>query len=583
MAKLIWLPKVLLDAGLKVSLVKGWEDRTVPGKEMGKVAGVICHHTGTVSSENMPTLETLKRGRSDLSGPLAQLGLGRDGTFYVVAAGYCHHAGPGEWKGITTGNRSFIGIEAENRGTHGDFPWPKAQMDAYMRGVAAILEHIGAGPEFCAGHLEWALPAGRKTDPIFDMNAFRAGVAKAMKGELTLPLIPAQEPGPGGRRTLRRGMTHPLVKTLQQRLDVSPLGTFGPQTEAAVRRFQREQGMVADGIVGPRTWAALDAAPAAPASAVQPSGATQPGTPPQPLAVQPGIPPQPPAVQPAAPKAPSVADPGDMPMDEAVAALREITGVGAGFGGGMTLAVQRALSAVFLLNPFDDVDGAAGPRTQAAWQLFRRVCGLPSNAAIDVAGARRLADAAETPESFMGKLAVQIPPEYKFRRGQRGANQERSVKAIALVARELKLSPPQLAYVLATAEHESDRFATLEEYASGAAYEGRSDLGNTQPGDGRRFKGRGYVQLTGRNNYRQYAKRSGIHLELLPPVLMNWPALSAWVLVDGMMRGAYTGRRLDQFVNAGKADFRNARRVVNGLDRADKIAAQAEGWMKKLP
>ena len=47
----------------------------------------------------------------------------------------------------------------------------------------------------------------------------------------------------------------------------------------------------------------------------------------------------------------------------------------------------------------------------------------------------------------------------------------------------------QIAYILATAKHESDNFATLTEYASGEAYEGRSDLGNNQPGDGARFKG----------------------------------------------------------------------------------------------
>jgi hypothetical protein len=557
--RLIWLPQVLLDAGLKVSLEKGWEERGVPGKTMGKVAGVICHHTGTPSDKNMPTLELLKKGRSDLPGPLSQLGLGRDGTFYVVAAGFCNHAGPGEWRGVKTGNRSFIGIEAENRGTNSDFPWPKVQMDAYVRGVAAILKHIGAGPEFCAGHREWALPAGRKADPIFNMIEFRAAVAKVMNGELPPPpLIPAQEPGPAGRITLRRGMKHPLVKTLQERLGVSPLGIFGPQTEAAVRRFQRERAMVPDGIVGPRTWVELDAAPAAPV--------------PPPVVVQPAAapPPPPPA-------------PGAMPVEEAVEVLRDITGAGVGWGGETTLAVQRALGAVFLLNPFDDVDGAAGPRTQAAWQLFRSASGLPSSTAIDVAGARRLADAAQAPEAFMGKLAVDIPADYEFHCGERAANQARSVDAIAEVAAMQKLSRPQLAYVLATAEHESDRFATLEEYASGAAYEGRSDLGNSKPGDGRRFKGRGYVQLTGRNNYRQYAKRSGIHLELLPPVLMNWPALSAWVLVDGMMRGAYTGRRLDQFVNGGTSDFRNARRVVNGLDRADKIAAQAKAWLEKLP
>ncbi len=90
---LVWLPHVLKSAGLKVALVPGWETR---GRaEMGEVLGVICHHTGGERHGNMPTLQLLIDGRSDLSGPLAQLGLGRDGTFYVIAAGRCNHAGAG--------------------------------------------------------------------------------------------------------------------------------------------------------------------------------------------------------------------------------------------------------------------------------------------------------------------------------------------------------------------------------------------------------------------------------------------------------------------------------------------------------
>lgn len=54
---------------------------------------------------------------------------------------------------------------------------------------------------------------------------------------------------------------------------------------------------------------------------------------------------------------------------------------------------------------------------------------------------------------------------------------------------------------LAQLAHESDGFKTRTEYASGAAYEGRKDLGNTSPGDGKKYKGRGYIQLTGRSNY----------------------------------------------------------------------------------
>jgi hypothetical protein len=215
----------------------------------------------------MPSLNVLVNGRSDLPGPLSQLGLGRDGTFYVIAAGRCNHAGGGIWQGLTNGNANFIGIEAENTGLANDFPWPDVQLNAYYHGVAAILRHIGRGAEFCAGHKEYALPKGRKPDPSFDMDSFRSSVAAILSGSAPAPeSIPAAEPpahqgGPPGRPTLRRGATGELVKQVQVKVGVVPdsAGTFGPKTEAAVRVFQRTHALVPDGIVGPKTWAALDA------------------------------------------------------------------------------------------------------------------------------------------------------------------------------------------------------------------------------------------------------------------------------------------------------------------------------------
>ncbi|WHB31183.1 glycoside hydrolase [Xanthomonas phage NEB7] len=66
-------------------------------------------------------------------------------------------------------------------------------------------------------------------------------------------------------------------------------------------------------------------------------------------------------------------------------------------------------------------------------------------------------------------------------------------------------SPLEKAHLIAQLAHESDGFSTAVEYASGAAYEGRADLGNTQKGDGTRFKGRGLIQCTGRSNYAAYS------------------------------------------------------------------------------
>lgn len=252
---LTWMPKVLEDAGLKVAPVPGWEVR---GRaEMGHVVGVICHTTVGPRQGNMPSLRVLIEGRSDLPGPLAQLGLGRDGTYYVIAAGRCNHAGAGLWQGVSTGNSSFIGIEGENTG-RGDDPWPEIQLDAYRRGVAALLKHLGRGPEFCAGHKEYALPKGRKPDPDFDMHAFRTEVSALLnQGVPMRPLIPATEPGGAGRPTLRRGSQGDAVKLLQAQLRAVIDGEFGPRTEAAVREFQRRNGLVPDGIVGPKTWALL--------------------------------------------------------------------------------------------------------------------------------------------------------------------------------------------------------------------------------------------------------------------------------------------------------------------------------------
>lgn len=168
-----WLPTVLRDAGLEVDVLPGWSQRGSRGR--GVVPrGIVCHHT--VTGTNWPDHRVdhlLRDGHSTLAGPLSQLGLRRDGSFIVVAAGRCNHNGYGTWGNDT------IGIEAYNDGK-GE-PWGDAQMDAYVRGVAALCRHLGWGTDRVLGHKE--TDPKRKTDPTFDMHAFRARVDALLSEE----------------------------------------------------------------------------------------------------------------------------------------------------------------------------------------------------------------------------------------------------------------------------------------------------------------------------------------------------------------------------------------------------------------
>lgn len=114
----------------------------------------------------------------------------------------------------------------------------------------------------------------------------------------------------------------------------------------------------------------------------------------------------------------------------------------------------------------------------------------------------------------------------------------------------------RLAFYLAQLAYESDGFAVLEEYASGAAYEGRADLGNTEPGDGKRYKGRGPIQLTGRGNYRRYGAILGLPLEANPGIVST-------PLIGFRCAAAYwTDRNLNAVSDRG--DFTALTRRING-------------------
>jgi len=132
----------------------------------------------------------------------------------------------------------------------------------------------------------------------------------------------------------------------------------------------------------------------------------------------------------------------------------------------------------------------------------------------------------------------------------------------------------RLAHFLAQLIHESGSFRYMEELASGKAYEGRKNLGNTQAGDGVRYKGRGPIQLTGRSNYRTFGRLIGIDLERHPevaalPSIGMHTALEYWKSRDlNGLADADNVKGITLKINGG----------MNGLDDRKKHLAKVKAW-----
>lgn len=123
-------------------------------------------------------------------------------------------------------------------------------------------------------------------------------------------------------------------------------------------------------------------------------------------------------------------------------------------------------------------------------------------------------------------------------------------------------TPLRLCHFMAQLAHESAHFGTTREFASGAAYEGRLDLGNTQPGDGRRYRGRGLIQITGRANYRETTTdirkidAGAPDFEAEPVRLEEFP----WALLAGITY--WQRRNINR--HADRDDIRAVTKAVNG-------------------
>lgn len=144
-----------------------------------------------------------------------------------------------------------------------------------------------------------------------------------------------------------------------------------------------------------------------------------------------------------------------------------------------------------------------------------------------------------------------------------------------------------LAYLLATAYHETAHtMQPIKEYGgvrrANRLYgiEGRNPsrarrMGNRRRGDGAKYMGRGFVQLTWKNNYRKAGLHCGVDLVKKPHLAMK-PDIAAKILIEGCMSGWFTGSALTSHIDPLKANYRSARRVVNGNDKASLIAGYAK-------
>ncbi|WP_333473266.1 peptidoglycan recognition protein family protein [Lolliginicoccus lacisalsi] len=313
-----WLADVLRAEGLRVIEQDGWRARG--HGTFRDIRGVMAHHTAGGSPNDW---RVVLEGRPDLPGPLSNLVLEKDGTYRVIAAGVCWHAGRGSWPGWPVNNANFhvLGIEAVSSGrpdSQGRYDWTLVQLDAYARGCAALAVRAGFPVRDVVGHKEYS--AEGKIDPAgIDMNVFRAEVGRIVdriragipsSDRSVFPLPSGYYFGPldgpdesiSGQHFSEWPMWRVGLRQWQEAVGAPVTGVWDAATVSAARAVQRANGWEPTGLIGPGTWSAglRDGLPAEPV----PPAPVPPAEPAPPAP----MPPQPPAPAPPAEPAPPGGD-----------------------------------------------------------------------------------------------------------------------------------------------------------------------------------------------------------------------------------------------------------------------------------
>ncbi|WP_043973761.1 MULTISPECIES: chitinase [Acinetobacter] len=144
---------------------------------------------------------------------------------------------------------------------------------------------------------------------------------------------------------------------------------------------------------------------------------------------------------------------------------------------------------------------------------------------------------------------------------------------ISVLAEDQTITFAQMAYILATAWHETAKtMQPVIEYGSEKYLKSKQYYP---------YIGYGYVQLTWLANY----KRMGDYLKIdlvKNPKLALQADIAARVMIVGMKKGMFTGKRLTDYINQDKKDYINARRIINGMDKAELVAGYAEIFEQAL-